>query len=735
MGKQMEIKARRIRPLMLDAFAAVIVVVLVVGFSVFRLGYWHLRHPVFFQGDVGIVLEYVKNGLRNGGTTVDPQIGYPDYGTLAAFPVFDVLSAAVLKVISLFTADPVTGANLLVYADHVLSGLVGYACFRCLRIPRVSSTACAVAFAYVEFALQPGRVIAHETLQLIAPLAIGATLALLPVARPSLTVRREGWAAVLLGAGVIGMAQPYWVAFSLIVMAASIGGCLAAARFRGAALLVAASGTMLAVAAVCLVWPRLWGEPGLVIHRSPFEQPIFGLRVVNLLLPARSALFPGVNGFYSNYLANSGTVSEGFDAFVGWAGLVGLVFSIVLLLRLPFSRGGETTLAVSEVAAVLIVALIVFTHPYGFGELFNLLITPEIRAQNRVSPLIGFLAIFVFADVACRAGALQRTGRRVFAVTVPLVVALGLYDESAGIDYAALQVEPGTVRRWAVAEAAAKAVTDALPAGAKILQMPFMPFPESPAAGTLGSYDEMDLALFTKGMHYSFGATSNAPPFIDAQSPVSAAIDAAAIGYDEILIYKAGYPDGIEATAGPLRDVLHLQPNIDVPEFIGFDLGPLRDGLPSLDPAVLQVRTDWDGHGFSVFERDPNFTFRWDDSVDSRAAVVLDNVSSTPISMRFCGTVVSSSPGAYPVSVNVNGQVTHPPVNPAGVPLDVTFDAPPGRSMLSVAMPVPRLITAAPDPRRLHFQVRFPALVATSVIKRVREIRERFGLAPPRECS
>ena len=486
MGPQIEGEPRRAQFWMLDAFAAIVAAVAVTGFGVLRLGYWHLRHPVFFQGDVGVVLEYIKNALRNGGTTVDPQIGFPDHGSLAAFPVFDALSAAVLKIISLFTTDTVFGANLLAYADHVVSGVVGYACFRVLRIRRISSIACAVAFAYVEFALQPGRVIAHETLQLIAPLAIGATLALLPAARPAVATRRAGWIAVLLGAAVVGMAQPYWVAFSLIVMAASAGGCLAAARARDAMLLVAASVTMLAVAALCLAWPRLWGDPGLVIHRSPFEQPILGLRFANLLLPARSALFPSVNEFYANYIANSGTVSEGFDAFVGWAGLVGLVLSIALLLRMPFRRGRGTALPAAEFSAVLVFALIVFTHPYGFGEIFNLLFTPEIRAQNRVSPLIGFLAIFVFADVARHIGGAQRIRRRIATMVVPLVVAVGLYDESAGIDYAALQSEPGTVRHWAEANAAAKAVTNALPAGAKILQMPFMRFPESPAVGTLG---------------------------------------------------------------------------------------------------------------------------------------------------------------------------------------------------------------------------------------------------------
>lgn len=718
-----------------DGVAVACVILLVVGFGMIRLRFWHLRHPVLFDGDVGVVLEYIKNALQNGGTTVDPQIGYPDRASLAAFPVFDALSAGVLKILSLFTADPITGANLLAYTDHVLSGVVGYVCLRVLHVPRIPAVAGAVAFAWVEFGLQPARVINHETLQLFAPLAVGATIALLPAARPELTRRGWAWAGVFGAAALVGCAQPYWIAFSIIAMASSAIGCIAAERYRGAALLGTGAAAMVSVAAVCLLWPRFWGEPGLVIHRSPFEQPIYGLKLVNLLLPARSALFPDINRLYATYLANSAPV-EGYDAFVGWAGLLGLAFAAVLLLRLPFRQDPRMRFAAAETAAMLIVVLMLFTQVYGLGELFNMLITPEIRAQNRVSPMIAFLAIFVFADAMRRLGGAWPAVRRGATLAVPLVVAIGLYDESAGIDYAALQAAPGTVGRWDDDRAAAQALSDALPPGAKILQWPVMVFPESAPIGRLGSYGEIGLALFTKGFRYSFGSSRGGASPSVAPSSVAAAVEGAAFGFDELVIYKAAYPEGVNFVAQPLREALGLDSNIDTTNIAGFDLRPLQRSAPPLDPAAIMVRVDWDGRGFSGLEHnpDPVFTFRWDDSADASASVMIDNPSLTAVPMRFCGTVVPGTPGAYQVTVNAPGRTIRPPLDPAGTPLDVAFDAPPGRSMLSVAMAVPRLATAPADPRHLHFQVRSPSLIPASVRDRMAEITARLGEPLPATC-
>ena len=384
----------RVRAILPEVIGVTATVLLIVAFGVLRLGFWHLRHPVLFSGDVGVVLEYIKNALQNGGTTVDPQVGWPNHTSLAAFPVFDGLSAGFLKVIGLVTGDTVVGANLLAYADHIASGVAGYLCFRALRLPRVAAVACAISFAYAEFALSVPRVFGHETLQLFAPVAVGATLALLPMARPRCVESRSVWGIALLASAAVGLSQPYWTAFSLLAIVPAAAGYAVSSRLRAAQMLVACGAAMVAVTVAGLIWPRLSGEPGLSIHRFAYEQPIYGLRLGDLLTPPRSAL-GWLNEVHARYLATRGDTNEGTDAFVGWPGLIGLAIAAAVALAMPFRRGlHDSPIAL---AATLIWFLVAFTLRHGLGEIFNTLVTPEIRAQNRVSPMIAFLAIYVFA--------------------------------------------------------------------------------------------------------------------------------------------------------------------------------------------------------------------------------------------------------------------------------------------------------------------------------------------------
>lgn len=713
----------------LDIVGCVATALLVVAFGVLRLHFWHLTRPVLFSGDVGVVLEYIKNALQNGGTTVDPQVGWPNAAHLASFPVFDTLSAAALKAVSLVTADPVTGANLLEYVDHVASGVVGYLCFRALRIPCVTAVACAVSFAWIEFAMAVPRVFAHETLQLFAPVAIGVTVAMLPLARPEALGRPATWLMVVLGAVTVGLSQPYWTAFSAIALATAGAGYAMTGRWRAVAMVGAASAAMLLTTALCLAWPRLHGEPGLAIQRFPFEQPLYGLRLGDLLAPPRSAM-AWLGDAYARYLVARGDMNEGTDAFVSWPGLIGLGVAAASLLLLPFRRRrGDSVIGL---AALLIAVLVTFSLRHGLGEIFNALVTPEIRAQNRVSPMVAFLALFAFAAAAAWLGRAVRWPAAAQSLAVAIVV-LGLIDQSAGLSYGAWQAEPGLVQRWNDAKADAAAV-EALPKGTTILQLPLMPWPEGIPVSGMGSYDQMHLAIFTRGYRYGFGSAgdsrhySSAQEFLDTGSPSRSVIDGAAYGYDEVLFYRVGYVDGGAAARQAVTAALHAEPNIDAPSFFGFDLRPLRGERLAPDLAADRVSVNWSDRGFSAYEIGPTFTYRWDDSQNGKASATINNPNSSPVSMRFCGTVVPGTPGVYQTTVELPKGSIQPATDAVRVHVDSTFDAPPGQSTISVLMPAPRLITAGPDPRHLHFQVRDPVLQPVHLLDSAKVIGQRIGI-------
>ena len=726
-----QIDVGQARPWLADAIAVIVTIVLVIGFGILRVDFRHLQHPVYFVGDENLMLEYVKNALQSGPIPQDAQLAYPGHVNLASFPVFDTLSILVVKIISLFTSDAVIGSNLLAYSDHVLSAAIGFACFRVLRLERTAAAACAVAFAWTEFGLNTERVIGHLSLQLYAPLAIGATLALLPMVRPEALAARSTWVLASVGAIVIGLSQPYWVAFSLLAIVTAGLGYAMVADWRATVLLGACAVLMTAIAASCVLWPRLLDGPAISIQRSPVEQAIYGLRLGDMLTPSRSHL-PWLNAVHDRYMAVRGDMNEGWDSFVGWPGLIGLGIAAAVLLRSPFRRSGHGSAV--ALASVLLAVLVGFTLRYGGGDLFNRIVTPYIRAQNRVSPMIAFLAIFVFAASALRLGSRTLRLRRTAVAAVTFIAALGLYDQSFGVSFAKMQADSRTMTLWAQARADAEALQAALPAGSTILQLPFMVFPESPPVGDLGSYDEVNLALFTRGYRFSFGLPS-APSFIEPKSIVSTAIGAAAAGFDEILVYRAGYPQGIDDMVASLQASLGLKVNVDTADFVGLGLGPLQQSLPRLPPAALNVRATWDGGGFSQLEAGPGYMFRWDDSADAVGKVTIDNADSVSVPMRFCGTLAPGTPGDYRATVDAAGQVTRVSIDQGGTAVNIGFDAPPGRSILSVSLPAPRITYAPTDPRHMHFQLRKPVVASAALLDRTKAIAQRLSEQIGGQCK
>jgi hypothetical protein len=125
-----------------------------------------------------------------------------------------------------------------------------------------------------------------------------------------------------------------------------------------------------------------------VTQRDPYEADLYGLKLAHLLLPAPDHNFAPLAALRARY-ATPDRPSEGEPA--GSFGLLGgaalLALFVPVLLPVPYKR-----------PYVAFGALALFLFLLGsigaFGSLFNQLVTPQIRAYNR---LCVFLAVPVLA--------------------------------------------------------------------------------------------------------------------------------------------------------------------------------------------------------------------------------------------------------------------------------------------------------------------------------------------------
>src|SRR5205814_2292803 len=114
------------------------------------------------------------------------------------------------------------------------------------------------------------------------------------------------------------------------------------------------------------------------------------------------------------------------------------------------------------------------------GSLFGLLVSPQIRAYNRISIFIAFFSFFAVALLLdklgrkCEGSTRRRLG---FQALLAVLLALGIADQTTWLlvpQYTPLktayQQEKEYVRR----------VEASVPSGAMIFQLPYTAFPEHP---------------------------------------------------------------------------------------------------------------------------------------------------------------------------------------------------------------------------------------------------------------
>ncbi len=259
---------------------------------------------------------------------------------------------------------------------------------------------------------------------------------------------------------------------------------------------------------------------------------------------------------------------------------IGFVCCLGLLLhRKPMPRMLEG-MSVFNIFGVL------FATMGGLGMLFNLLVSPQIRSQNRISIFISFCCL------ACLAFLLQlgwtrwaTSPRRRLLMTGMLagMVLFGLWDQHPRIyrpDYAGLN------RQWTQDADFVAKIEAALPPAAMVLQLPHVKFPEAPPVHEYDASQGIRFSLHSNSLRWSCGAVMGREADQWQQQisalPVAEQVPAAiAAGFRGIQINRKGYADQGQDLERQLREQLGVEPLVSengVDSF--FSLSPRLASLP-----------------------------------------------------------------------------------------------------------------------------------------------------------
>ncbi len=468
----------------------------------------------------------VRSLGRFGSYLSSPNLGWPFGQSVHDLPQgVDNFHWLILKVLYVVSGTTGGAVNLFYVVSSCAVASMTMIAMRLFGVRRWLALVMALLFVFLPYHFARGE--GHILLSGYQLVPLGVLLAAsLFGDRPPLIQRnhagrvriawhdRRTWLVLV---ACIGLASTgaYYMMFSLglVVIAALLSATTnqrgnRAAPLMAAAVIVVVTGFVFAlnVSPTILYLARNGANAG-VATRSPSETELYGLRISQLFMPREQHRIGPLSKIATR---SQGKVvpSEGGQqlGIIGAAGLATLLGSVALAamgkrLRQPFD--------VLNRLGLLTLACILAGTVSGFAVFISAAGMSYIRAWNRISVVIGFMALLAVGLLLEHL--LQR--RPVVSWLAPVLavglLGIGYIDQTSPFD-----VPPyGTIHTQAQSETAFfQSVATTAGVEGTVFTWPHVPFPEVPDRGGTGAYDQALGYVYQPDLKWSFGFTRGRHP-------------------------------------------------------------------------------------------------------------------------------------------------------------------------------------------------------------------------------
>jgi phosphoglycerol transferase len=538
-----------------------------------RLWAADLAVPFMYGGDALYYLGQIKGWLETGSYYVNSSIGAPGVSKMYDFPSADALNVALIWLLGLLSGGPGTAMNLFYLGGYVLTGLTTAFMARRLGLSRLAGLAVTFLYLFIPYHWLRGEGHLFLAMFWIVPLQV-LVLFWLDSSEPplvatsgrfwSLNLRsRRSIAALVISAcaGALGIYYLFFGCFFLVLVALRRG--LQDRVWRPAlaagVLILLMTAVFLVQVAPTLVYQQRHGKNPEAVPRSPFEAELYGLRVTQMLLPTDYHRIQALADKRANYrLMSPSGDTEANTAALGVVGSVGFVLCVAaLLFGWPRDRGrdGPDTpgppaghvVGLRWLGFLTLGALLLATVA-GFGAVFAGAGLSQIRGYNRISVYIALFSLLLLGVLADRVvWRRSSTARHAIWVALLLVVVVGgILDQTPAKLWLS---RAHTETTYDVDAAFGRQVQAALPAGAVVFQLPYIPYPGYGVVNGLQEYEPLQGYVHTEGFRWSYGAMKGRP---DAKwqeataqlPPEQLVVKLREAGFDTLWIQLDAYEDG-----------------------------------------------------------------------------------------------------------------------------------------------------------------------------------------------
>ena len=616
---------RRIVPYVLTALVSILIL-----FLVLQLWKADLGVPLSYFGDALYYSMLVKTLVETGWVLHNDRLGMPLGLDLHDFPSADPFHLLVIKAFSFLIHDPVKLFNLFYLATYPLVALSSFYVLRRFSICNPLAICFAILYAFIPFHLYSGCGHMFLSSYYMVPLAIMVALwiaqkrFLLP---NDITTTRSVFAIIF--CIVLGVSGIFYYPFfaCIFFITAGISAAMSMKSWRPlftSLVLVSVVSASLLISLTPQILFLIRNGDVKAARRTPVEAEIYGLKITQMVLPAANHRIAALAELKRTY--NAAPLSQENEyATIGLISSVGFLLLLWWTVFKPAStqKMNEMHDLLRDLGLFNLVAVLIATVG-GFGSLFALLVSPQIRVYHRMCVFISFFSLLALALLLQRAlakfGKLE--GPYVYALAIALL-AVGILDQT---NHSFIPPYERDQKEARVNKEFIEKLERNLPPGSMVFQLPYMLFPGSPPVNNMQDSDHFKAYLLSRTLRWSYGAIKDRPADVWQRRvvtlPVPSMVEELSVaGFRGIYLNRDGFADrgqGLETGLSSLLGPPKFESEDGRLAF--YDLleysARLKGSVPPetweakrraiLDP----VKVLWKG-GFSNWEGTPEKNWRW----------------------------------------------------------------------------------------------------------------------------
>lgn len=471
---------------------------------------WHLPSVLTTGGGDGMLGEaLIKSIMEDGlsGNLDITRLGAPETSAVVDTPFLDWIYVVIVWFLSFFMDNPGRIMVFFYVITYVTASASMFFLLRKMGCRNENSVLFSLLFSFSTFHII--RNMGHMTLSNYFMVPFAVYLAFYMAGNGiddivSLPFRKKGWKnTVVLGvmAFLLGFANIYFVAFGLIFMATAFVYRLLRTGHVRESMKYLAVPALTGAGVVMALLPKIiygirFGENPYGAMRNFAEAELYGMKIIQLLIPPFYSRLWGAADMAEEYSSNAPLVSENSMSSMGIIGVIGFFGLCAYFL---YSHASKKRNKRYDFSALCVLTAVLVATVGGFGVIFNFFVTPEIRCYCRISIYIICFCYMAFAVKLSE----MKINVYVRGIIMAVIVVLAWYDQFP-------QMTEGT---WEVYGAKAgvyeqfySEVEGRLEKGAMVYQLPFVEFPEAGAAvGEMDSYTPLSAYVFTSHLRWSHG--------------------------------------------------------------------------------------------------------------------------------------------------------------------------------------------------------------------------------------